>query len=548
MQSRIFLLAVVLFPLLLSIPSTGAAQITVDPLGVVEYLIADPVRNVFYASVETDAVGTDDIIIINASTATITGRITVTDDRPGFMEVSPDGTELYVAMGDAETVAVYDLPGVNFNQNLVLTDIQSEWVGMAATNERLYIARIDGLSIVDTTDFQEVYNGDPTMNAFSWNNAGIMRLNPAGDKLYALNRGLSPASLYAFDVSTDTPVYLGEDCCHGCLGVGRDFQVSEDGEQLYVATSSPYYLQVLNSEPLLHQMNAVLTGPYPNAVVTSTNGDLIYVGYSDNEFAVIRTSDWLPFYVGTLVDDVADRGLALSFDQSLLAVAIEFPSFDPETIQLVNVGSLVPNRGGIKARVLDDIELVPIRNARIADPNQGNSDYIDVKDGYVGRAPVELDPTSNYDIDITAPGHATEMRNVNITAGVWTDLGNITMTRTGTMPDSDEICASPAADIGRTVTMNVTGRGFFPGEDLLLETTDPNLTIDSWSYLNWSTISATVTLAPTALPGWGSNKLKVTLPDGQTEWGNMVRTAPGAEIFDDGVEFGTTARWSESQE
>ena len=324
-------------------------------------------------------------------------------------------------------------------------------------------------------------------------------------------------------------------------------RVSTDGEQLYVATErSPYHLQVLNVEPLHHEMNAGLTGPSPNAVVTSADGNLIYAGYSDSEFAVIRTSDWLPFYVGTLTDDVAARGLALAYDQSTLAAVIESPGVDPETIELVSVNNLVPNRGGIKARALDDIELVPIRSAWIADPNQGNSDYIDVQNGVIGRAPVASDPIDNYDVDITAPGHDTEMRNVTITPGAWTDLGDIIMTRTGTMPDSDEICASPAAEIGRTVVMNVTGRGFFPGEGLLLETTDPDLTIESWSYLNWSTISATVTLASTALPGFGSNKLKVTLPDGQPEWGNMVRTEPGIQIFDDGFESGDPSAWSSS--
>lgn len=447
-------------------------------------------------------------------------------------------------MSDAESVAVYNLPGVTFNQNLVLTDTQSDRVGMVATNDRLYVARDDGLSVVDTANGSELYYGEP-INTVSWDRVAVMRLSPNGKRLYVLNIGLSPASLHVFNVESDTPTYIGEDCCHGCIGGnGRDMQISPDGESLYVAVGGQYYLQVLNAEPLLYQKNAGLTGPYPNSVAASADGDFVYVGYSDNEFAAFRTSDWLPFHVGPLLDNVAARGLALAYDQVTLAAAVEFPSFDPERIELISVGNLVANRGGIKTRPLDSIENVPIANARIADPSQGLNGYFDTSSGFLGRAPIDPD---TYDIDITASGHATESRRVNVNAGAWTNLGDIVMTRTGVMPDPRDVCASPAGDIGETVTIDVTGSGFFPGPGLGLTTTDPNVTIEDWTYLDWSRISATVTVDPGATPGFGSNTLRVTNPDGEWDTGGMLRMPPGVGLFDDGFEAGTAENWSGAQ-
>lgn len=513
----------------------GLAGTLVDPGGLVEDLVADPVRNVFYASLETD-----EVVIVSTS-GSVTTRVSVPDD-PHTLAVSTDGSKLYVTLATTNTVAEYDLPGLTFSRNFTLSDVFGFYKGMVAKPGRLYLTLDDSLSIVDTATGAEIYNGEPGVNT-TWWRLGALRLSPDGKTLYAMNFGLSPVSLYVFDVTTDVPKYIGEDCCHTCHGGnGQAMQLSADGNHVYMAVGGQYHLQVLSAAPLLHDKFAGLTGPYPNAVAPSANGERVYVGYSDSEFAVVRTSDWLPYHVGDLQGDVVARGLALSSNQQVLAAVIEFTSFDPDRIELINVGSLVANRGGIRLRPLDDVESVPINGARIQDPVfEGNSAFFDVANGLLGRAPIEPD---TFDTDISAPGHATVTRTVTVSPGTWTDLGDLVLTRTGDMPDPDEVCGSPAAEIGRTKEIDITGRGFFPGAALEVTTTDPDITIDTFTFENWSTIRATVTVAPSATPGLSSS-LKVTNPDGGYDIGALLRMYE-VPVFADGFESGDVATWSSS--
>lgn len=164
--------------------------------------------------------------------------------------------------------------------------------------------------------------------------------------------------------------------------------------------------------------------------------------------------------------------MALAFNQQILAVVIEFPDFDAERIELIGVSALVPNRGGIRLRPLDDVEGVPICGARIRDPVfEGGSSYIDIGNGVLGRAPIE--------------------------------------------PDLELTCS------------------------------DGDVTIESLAYQSWSTISATVTVASGATQA-RSGCLRVTDPDGNFDFGDLLKMPPQPEIFADGFESGNTSVWSSS--
>jgi hypothetical protein len=208
---------------------------------------------------------------------------------------------------------------------------------------------------------------------------------------------------------------------------------------------------------------------------------------------------------------------------------------------MIGVSALVPNRGGIRLRPLDDVEGVPIYGARIRDPVfEGGSSYVDIGNGVLGRAPIEPD---TFTTEITAPGHDSITRPVTVSAGSWFDMGDVVMTRTGDMPDPNEVCASPAAIIGKTVEIDVTGVGFFPGDTLELTCSDGDVTIESFAYQNWSTISATVTVASGATQA-RSGCLRVTNPDGNFDFGDLLKMPPQPEIFADGFESGSTSGWS----
>ena len=515
------------------VPVSAGAGVVVDPGGLVESIVADPVRNAFYASLDTN-----EIVLVDTAGA-VSQRVTVAGD-PDALAVASDGSALYVALEDSHDVAVYTLPGLTFSTHYPLSATAMGPTGLVEKPGRLYAVSDDGLSIVDTTTGTELYFGQPPGGPAALFYRSVAALSPDGRRLFALDTGIV-ASLYVFDVSTDAPVYLGEDCCHGCIGSnGRQVTISPDGSRAYVVTGSEYHLQVLATTPLLHREAAVLTGPYPNAVVVSADGERLFVGYQDDEFAVARASDWLAFHVGPLQGRLAHRGLALSFDEATLAAVIQDQGFEPNRIELVDVASPVANRGGLRVRPLDAPTGVPVGWAYLdSTPNAGVPNYFEERAGYFGLAPL---PAGAVQANLNAIGHAGQTFRTTVTAGAWTNLGDAYLPRTGTVPPPGDVCASPAAFIGGTTTVEVHGRGFLPEPGLAFTSLDPGIVVDSFEFVGWATMRATLSVDAAEPPGF-FYATRVTNPDGQ--WQNGTVLLKG-NLFADGFETGDALRWSTS--
>jgi len=518
-----------LLPFLVAVPA--AAGVLVDPGGVIESIVADPSRNVFYATLETN-----EVVVVTTGGA-VSNRVTVAGD-PDVLAVARNGSALYVALEDSHDVAVYDLPGLTFRATWNLSTASTGPTGLAERAGRLYAVANDGLSIVDTATGTELYFGQPPGGpggGYFYSSGAV--LSPNGRRLYSLDRGLSPASLIVFDVATDAPVYAGEEGCHGCIGSnGRQAALSPDGALLYVAVGGQYHLQVLGAEPILHDRHAGLTGPYPNAIAVAANGARVYVGYQSEEFAVVRTSDWLPFHVGALQGDLSAEGLALAQNQTTLAAVIEYQGFDPNRIELVDVASPVANRGGLRVRPVDSVTGVPLPSSSLSGPGE-NSAFVDVRAGRLARAPA---PAGAGAFNLSASGYTAQALNATIAAGAWTDLGDVPLVRTGPPQDPQEVSASPAAFVGATTTIEVHGRGFLEG--VTLEPAIPEIAVDSYARVDWATVRATLTVGASATPG-RSFGLRLANPGGTLAGLPMMLKA---NLFADGFETGDDSHWSAS--
>jgi len=500
-----------------------AAGVIVNPGGNIRGIAGDPARDVFYLTIDTN-----EVVAVTASGG-IASRVSV-PGTAGTLAVTPDGTRLFVALLNTHDVAAYSLPALTYSATYNLSGTQTGPTGLAADNRWLYATSEGGLSVYDTLGNVESYFGSPVISSFYDTR---LALSPNGRALYALE-GTSPAALHVLDVTHDVPVFIGDACCLG--GTGQDMTLSPDGALAYVAAVYPDCLQVLGTTPpLVHDKFAGLTGPSPRAVVAARNGSVVYLGYSEigggfSGFAAVRTSDWLPFHVGTLQGGMARAGLALSSSQSTLAAVIEYAGYDPNRVELVGVSALPANRGGIRLRPRDNVDNVPINNARIS-VSEGHSDYVQVRDGVLGRAPLQ---SGTVNFSLTAPGHDTQSLAANVTAGSWADLGIVTMNRSGSMPDPSEVGASPSLIPGATQDVEIHGRGFIPGLNVAVGL--PGITIDSFAFLDWATIGARLTVAPGAPPGRFPIAVLVTNPGGGYAWGSLT-VAPGWDrIFEDGFD------------
>jgi len=495
-------------------PVVGDAGDVVVPGGVVLDMVADPAQNALYASIAT----ANEIVKVSFDTASVTARVTV-PEAIELLAIAPDGSRLYVTLRYNYEVLVYDLPGLTYLLTYDLS-VYSHITGIVAGSTRLYVYAGGSISIVDLATDAEIFWG----SLHPSHDVDDLILNPDETKAFSVNYG-QPNRVWMHDIADDIPIHVGNDC-YGCLGRnGDDADISPDGSLLYIAGSDPQDFVQVNAVPEAGhfvEKHSILTGYHPVAVATSADGALAYVGIwgDDHMVAAVRTSDWLPFRLESLVHFVHEESFVVSTNGTAIAAVADGPY--PNRIEIVDFSGLPPNRGGVRLRPVDGSEGVPVGNAEIVGaPFRSGSGWLDFPAGILGHAPLEA---GQHTFDLEAAGYASQTIQVTITPGSWTDLGEIQMTRAGDFPDPDRLCASPAAPSGATSTVQFHGRDFHPAATLTSENID--VTIDDFTWVNWSTIDATVTV-DAGTPTGSRSDLRVSNPGGGFDYGYLFVLEPG---------------------
>lgn len=231
-------------------------------------ILADPQRNrVYYGDAETNQ-----IVVVDSEGEAVITRIQLAG-KPLMMDISKDGQKLAVACSglaivDLETFQVTQLP-----VNLVISSVAFDFAG------QLYVTTGDSWGKIHKIDaatggiLLSFGTGGALSNTIY--QSAIVRTDTTGTYLYAGERGLSPASLYKFDIRGTVPVFLAEDQ-HGAIGSNlQDLAIHKGGASVYLACGSPYEIQEINSETIT-KVNSLSTGPYPNAVTLDPTGLFAY--------------------------------------------------------------------------------------------------------------------------------------------------------------------------------------------------------------------------------------------------------------------------------
>lgn len=109
---------------------------------------------------------------------------------------------------------------------------------------------------------------------------GFLKTDESGNNLYVGDDASSPGSIYKFDISGDTPVFLVEEA-HGDISVLRDFVISPQYEEIYISDSD---LQIFDSNSL-DPIQQLEMGAHAGGVATDTEGYYIFglpVSYHNN--------------------------------------------------------------------------------------------------------------------------------------------------------------------------------------------------------------------------------------------------------------------------
>lgn len=189
-------------------------------------MLSDPVRERVYASMN----GSNSIAVIDAVTLTLITTIPVSSE-PSGMTLSLDGKTLFVAEKGtgSPAIGVIDLDQLVSEPNLPAPfpsyDIAAGSEGRLFLSSWGYFSTV--LAQVDSTT-GEVLSPFPSSVPF-----GRLQISPDLKTLYVGATGFSPATVYAVDVSSDSPVVVSQTPFQRVGGL-FDFKLSHDGTFLCV--------------------------------------------------------------------------------------------------------------------------------------------------------------------------------------------------------------------------------------------------------------------------------------------------------------------------
>ena len=239
------------------------------------------------------------------------------------LELSADSGTLYAAVQDMDAIAVIDTATDTETTRYTVGD---KPLSVALAGGKLWFGyggdAAGNIGSVDLTgDQHEVTLSQDN----SWYSAPVLDAAPGTDTLVAGQRGISPATVASYDVSSGTATKLASTTDAG--ENLRDLKATPDGKDVVVASGYPYYHQVLKTADLNEDGKYTSTN-YPNAVAIAPDGTVaggsdalynadIYI-FRPGSSEAVRSYE-LPNtsgYSGS--DELASSGLAWTPDASRL--------------------------------------------------------------------------------------------------------------------------------------------------------------------------------------------------------------------------------------
>lgn len=285
--------------------------------------VMDRARNIVYASV-TD---TNSVAIIDMNQLALLDTVFV-GSQPRGLALSPDGTLLYVATAGASSIAVVNL----LTRTLVRTEALP-----TSPNDLEVDARGRVFITGASSSFRPLMVYDPATDLVTEPLPGFctscyvakVEMSPDGNTLFMANTGLSPGTLEKYDVSGAVPVLLWGNA-HGALGSnGQDLWLSQTGEHIYYAVGSGnrvsggYDIAQIETSTM-NVTGSILTGAYPQEIVTSPDGNTGYVAHASGHLDVWDMESYLQITeyatVGQPTELFVDRTgeyLLAAFDSAL---------------------------------------------------------------------------------------------------------------------------------------------------------------------------------------------------------------------------------------
>lgn len=229
----------------------------------------DAARHLLYVS----APSSNDIVLVSTETNQVVDTVHMGGQRPMGIDLSIDGSRLFVALNQAGAVGVIDLETLAWTEILVGDATQNSLIYdvVEGKPDRLYVSASPSSGGVAYLALVKLDEGNA---ASSIQSGGIIRAEPTllaspDMKFLYVGEGFSPNSLYKFDIATDDPQLVLEDD-HGSVSGTDNFDISPDGTRIYLSSG-----QVLRTASFIQAGFSRVGVPR-----VSADGTRLYVGTS----------------------------------------------------------------------------------------------------------------------------------------------------------------------------------------------------------------------------------------------------------------------------
>lgn len=212
------------------------------------------------------------VAIINTNTLVVEDTVFV-GSGPTNLAFSPDESKAYIANSTSNFVAVFDTQSRTVVNSFLLTEQPQDVV--FGTMNRLWVLGGTQIFQIDATTGNST---GPSISNPPFIYGGSLEISPDRNTLYYADYGLSPGTMYKFDVSGTTPVLLLQ-TPFGTVGSnGEDLTLSHTGSFICYTTGSGnnnYDIAKFRT-PDFASLGSFVTGPYPQAVAFSPDDLVVY--------------------------------------------------------------------------------------------------------------------------------------------------------------------------------------------------------------------------------------------------------------------------------
>jgi YVTN family beta-propeller protein len=228
--------------------------------------------------------------VIDTATNTVVGSPITVGLTPRGVAVTPDGSKVYVAYGDSNTVSVIDTATNTVVGSPITVGGSPFGVAVTPDGSKVYVTNFfdNTVSVIDTATNTVV--GSPI--TVGRGPIGVA-VTPDGSKVYVVNRGSK--TVLVIDTATNTvvgsPIPLPDEAGGFSGNFAFGVAVTPNGSKVYVTDTTINAVSVIHTATNTVVGSPITVGRFPQGVAVTPDGSKVYVtNNGDGTVSVIATA------------------------------------------------------------------------------------------------------------------------------------------------------------------------------------------------------------------------------------------------------------------